>query len=379
MSQRYLATSGLGLERALLNELRGMKIKKPKVVTGGVEFQATRRGLYEVMQWGRIPQRVYLRVDEFRTRDIREVYRKTRRFEWERLIDGTVPIAARGHVQQSRIGGTGELVSGIADGLRDHFREDLGRPAPEVREEERATTQDDTALALMARCVDDRCQLNLGATQRLMHKRGWRTDTGPAPLRETLAAALLQIAEWTPDEALVDPMCGLGTISIEAARLARGLRPRIWPDDDYAVTHWANFDADLWDEIAELHRDDFEGDGVFFASDRDSEVLESARANAARAELPEDAISFTQQDVAQMRPPEDVAPGVILCNPPYGERLDDEGAIEALIQTWKAHWPGWRLALLAPKQMYLSPHGLKHRAEIVHGGLDVFFWVSGDS
>ncbi|CAN0568594.1 unnamed protein product, partial [Laminaria digitata] len=249
MAQRYFAVTSPGLEEVLLDELKGFKIKKPKVLQGGVEFQATGRGFYQVLRGSRIAHRLYLRVDDFRARDAYELYRKSRRFEWERLLIGGTPqrvVELRGVAHRSRLGGSGEVVDRVADGIYDRFVEELFVRPPKLMRDERYEGEGRTH-SLMVRLSEDRCELNLEAAGRAMHQRGWREETGRAPIRESLAAAMLRMSGWAPGMPLLDPMCGSGTFVIEAARQVAGLEPRAWTE--YMAFDFVNANRELFDEV----------------------------------------------------------------------------------------------------------------------------------
>ena len=386
MAQRYFAVTTPGLEEALLDELRGFKIKKPKIMQGGVEFQATGRGLYQVLCWSRIAHRLYLRVDEFRARDGIELYNKTRRFDWERLISGGEDedddrsiVQVRVVVHRSGIGGSGEALDRVADGLRDHFSQELKVYPPKVLREER-TRQKPGELTLMARVIEDRCELNLEASGKPLHQRGWRKETGAAPLRESLAAAILRLCEWREDEALVDPMCGSGTFLIEAARWRQNLGPRQW--SDYSALSFANANQELFDEVASdpPNASSDASPASIIGADHDADVIEVAGRNAARAEVSEEAafIHAEVKDLAATVSEAKGAPGLVVCNPPYGERLERSGAIRELLEQFASGaMSGWRLGILLPRDFDLTTavFPMKERARFTNGGLPVTLWV----
>jgi len=235
MSQRYFAVITPGLEGALASELRSLPTRKRSVVEGGVGFEATGVGFYQVMHRSRLANRVYLRVDEFRARDPQELYRKAKRIDWARLLHPGQPVVVEGRSKASRIFGSGAVVARVEDGIADYWRERLDRTPPDFGHPQR----------LLARLHEDRCTLSLDAAGALMHRRGWRLAPGRAPLRENCAAALLQLLGWQPGVPLIDPMCGSGTFLIEAARWAATLPPRRW--SSYAFHHWANFNPARWE------------------------------------------------------------------------------------------------------------------------------------
>lgn len=377
MAQRYVAITAPGLEPMLERELRAAKVKRPERILGGVEFDAAARGLYEVLLTSRVAHRIYLRVDSFRARDQREAYRKARRIDWERLIPPGAALATRATIRQSALYGSGALIDAVSDGIQDHFRHDLpgDLAVPRIDRSERSAAQLANTLHVMARLEDDLCQLNLEASRGSLHMRGWRAATGPAPVRESIAAAMLLAAEWTPDEPLLDPMCGSGTLLIEAARLAAGLMPRL-AHHDYALPQWANFNAELWDELRAREPVPHPSPAPIFGRDLDPEVLTLAQHNAERAQVTP-RVSFAQQDAATGLPPTS-RPGLVVCNPPYGERLANHQGVEALCKQLDAHFRGWRACLLLPDTIRPRPlRGTPWTAAttLLNGGIPVTIWT----
>lgn len=378
MSQTYFAVTAPGLEPALLEELRQMKIKRPEVLHGGVEFEATSRGFYEALCWVRTAHRLYLRVDEFRARENKELYRKARRFDWSRLIPQDARVHVRGVLRHSKLGGSGELIDAVADGLRDHFTIDEASAPPTITRHHEGGAPEadpDEVLVVMARSEEDRCQLNLEAGGAAMHVRGWRQEAGPAPLRESLAAAALLLAGWSPSEALLDPMCGAGTIPVEAARWAAGLPPR--QREHHAAARWANWRPERWEQVLALdHGAPEKARGPIWGRDVDGEVLGMARRNAARGEV-DGFVRFAQGDVAELEPPQGVDPGLVLCNPPYGERLEGREVVEVLLERFAQAFEGWRLAMVLPRDVSVSHPTLSTRAlaDFSNGGIPVRLWL----
>lgn len=375
MAQRYLAVTSPGLEEMMERELRAMKVKRLERVEGGVEFDATSRGLYEVLLGSRVAHRVYLRMDTFRARDLRECYRKARRFEWERLLGEGAKVAMRGVVKESYIYGSGALVDAVGDGLRDRYAFECKQlRGPQIDRSQHADHDPDT-FHLMARCDQDYCQLNLEATCGSLHLRGWRAHTGPAPMRETLAAAMLMACDWQPDEPLLDPMCGSGTFLIEAARLAAGLPPRL-KTHRYGVERWASFDAERWAELQQRAVGGGRGQARIVGRDMDAKVIEFARENARLAGVSE-RITFEVCEVSEGGAPQVSRPGVVICNPPYGERLSEGGAIAALGERLSSDFAGWRAALLLPDGMRPPTVGSRWRVALScrNGGIPVKLWT----
>ncbi|RVU48393.1 hypothetical protein EA187_02860 [Lujinxingia sediminis] len=372
MAQTYFATTQPGLEEALLAELRQLKIKKPRMLTGGVEFQATYATLYEANLTLRSATRIWLRLDEFRARDTSELYRKCRRFDWERLIGSDLTLNIHAHSQQSRMVHTGTIAEVVAQAIGERFADELQRPAPEFGES-------DQAQRIMVRIEGDRCQLSLDTSGPRLQQRGWRTESGPAPLRENIAAGLLLLSGWQPDQPLLDPMCGSATILIEAALMATKTPPNL--TRSFAFEGWQNLDsarlAAFRDSLRAARKP--EAPTRILGFDRDPHVLEAAAANARRAGV-DTQLHLTPAPLAELCSP-DTPPGLILTNPPYGERLESGDVLPTLIERWQNELPSWSLAFIWPREratevQALATHRLKSIATIFNGGISVDLWHS---
>jgi putative N6-adenine-specific DNA methylase len=206
-----------------------------------------------------------------------------------------------------------------------------------------------------------------------LHRRGHRQQTGKAPLRETLAAALLQASGWDAASPLIDPFCGAGTIPIEAALLARQRAPG--RTRRFAFESWRDFDAPAWQRLLAVA--DARGAAVaqlppILASDRDAGAVAATRANAERAGIAGD-LEISQRALSALAPPP--GPGWIVTNPPYGVRLGSSGDLRNLHAAFgrllRERCGGWQVALLAPNARLAAAAGLplEPQRELLHGGL----------
>lgn len=371
VTQRYFATTAPGFEGLLAREVASVGGKKLLELEGGVEFDATHKTLYRACYELRLAERVLLRVDAFRSRDFPEMYNKVRRFGWERLLGGGHRVRVKAAAHRSRLMHTGRIRETVKSAIEDRFREELRAKAPVIDDPE-------GAQYLLVRVVDDRCELSLDAAGELLHRRGWRRDVGEAPLRETLAAAILGSLGWNGSRPLLDPMCGSGTLPLEAARLASG-RPA-GELREFAFQRWANYREGLWREVIEQAAGvgGSQGEVMIFGSDIDGEVLSAARANAVRAGV-DGAVRLSVKAVDDQQPPVD-RPGLMVCNPPYGRRIghpeEGEMAWKRLLRVFAARFEGWELGVLLPTELTPGYPGLRCevREEFRHGGLRVRLW-----
>jgi putative N6-adenine-specific DNA methylase len=241
---------------------------------------------------------------------------------------------------------------------------------------------DDQPLSrLVLRGEADHFTLSVDSSGELLHKRGYRVEAGAAPLRETLAAAILALCDYDPALPFLDPMCGSGTFSIEAAAIAAGLPPG--RGRTFAFCDWPVLAAPEGDALREAAGPPPTGPfAPILASDRDPRMVETARRNAARAGV-QDRVDFRCASLGEGAP--SPGPGLLLLNPPYGHRLGDPRALSrhfrALGQTLRAAYPGVRLAVLCPSQPALDALAAGYRARpgqthgLRNGGLRILLAI----
>jgi putative N6-adenine-specific DNA methylase len=375
MTQRYFATTAPGFEDQLADEIDGIGGRKLEKSTGGVEFDATHRVFYRANYELRCANRLYLRVEEFRARDFPELYKKVRRYSWDRLLSEENRVFIRGVARHSHLIHTDRIAETVGDGLREHFEKNLKRKAPEI-----VDTLDGNAQLVLARMSDDRCQLSLDSSGDHLFKRGWRQHAVEAPIRETLAAGLLMRAGWTQRKPLVDPMCGSGTFLVEGAWMASKRAPGDMRE--FAFQRWANYRESLWADVVKCgRRRSHTGEKVqFYGFDANPEAVEAAKKNVDLAGTSA-CTEIRQADVAELVPPCEER-GMVIANPPYGERLAKGGGpravYETLIERFAEHFRGWRMGLILPSDITPSHDRLKFKEELrfQNGGIHVRFWLA---
>jgi len=244
-----------------------------------------------------------------------------------------------------------------------------------------ATKAGGSTQLFIVRIVHDECEISADTSGELLHRRGYRTEIAKAPLRETLAAAMVLASGWRPNEPLIDPMCGSGTIPIEAALFARRIAPGA--NRQFQFMNWPNFNAGLWSEIIDEARSTVNQTPLDIrGSDRDAGAISSATRNAERAGIAEDirfAVSSLSGSIAEM---EDVPDeGWILTNPPYGIRVGERGDLRDLYATLGANLrnkQGWRLGVLTTDRVLVGQMRLplRSRFDSRNGGIPVSFLVN---
>ncbi|HWA38970.1 MAG TPA: THUMP domain-containing protein [Burkholderiales bacterium] len=306
---------------------------------------------YRVNLWSRIASRVLWRVSEFQYANEHDVYAAAKAVDWTRYFAVERSIRVNVTAQKSPLKSLEFATLRIKDAVCDRFRDALGkrpdvdRVAPDVR--------------VHAFLEEKKGTLYLDTSGEPLFKRGWRADQGEAPLRENLAAGIIMLTGWQPGEPLLDPMCGGGTLLIEAAAMARGRAPGA--KRTFGFEKLKSFQASAWERIKTETRAEPAKDLQLFGSDNDPEALKAARRNLAEAGV-ERWVQLEQSDLLERAAP---APGgVMVANPPYGERMGSPEALAAfypkLGDALKKRFAGWRCYFFTadmrmPKLIRLQP------------------------
>jgi len=349
------ASTARGLEELLKTELDALGAQDLQVVQGGVHFRADDRVMYQSLLWSRLASRILLPLGEFGVWSDLDLYVGAQSIPWSEMFDSNTTFAIH-------FSGINEVIRNsqfgalrIKDAIVDSFtRQNLERPSVD---------REQPGIRINAWLNKDRVSIALDLSGTALHQRGYRQQTGQAPLKENLAAAIVMRAGWQNGTPLVDPMCGSGTLLIEAALIACDRAPGLLRSH-WGFTRWKKHDAALWQEVrSEALQRARTGTAAttsrFFGYDNDGRVLEWARANARRAGVFE-LFTFNQQDVLKLKNPlaGEAITGTVLSNPPYGERLESEPALIALHsqlgRIMKQHFGGWNLSLFSASPELLS-------------------------
>ena len=321
-----------GVEQLTAAELAGLDIAPEGTEPGGVAFHATTRQLYAANLELRTASRIVLRLAEFPARAFYELERKAGRVPWGTVLPPGAPARFRVSSRKSRLY--------HLDGIAQRLAAVAGGPAD--------AEADDQAQLFLVRVLRDVVTISADSSGALLHRRGWRLATAKAPLRETLAAAMLLGAGDREDLAFADPFCGAGTLPIEAALRRRRIAPGL--DRGFGFERWPGFDPETWRALRDAARlRILPRAGVpIQGSDRDAGAIDAAVANAERAGVAQD-IVFQQCPFSAARPP--AAAGLLATNPPYGVRVGDRRALRDLYRGFGAvvreRWAAWSVALLS--------------------------------
>lgn len=368
------AVAAPGLSPIVAAELAGLGLYASQASDAGVAFQASPSQLYLANLNLRVASRILVRLATFRAAHFSELEKGATSIDWERWLKRGSKVELRVTCRKSRLYHSGA----VADRLTDH----LARRGLEALKLSGLDDESEGRSQLVVVRIDrDQCTISLDSSGELLHRRGYRLATGKAPLRETLAAAMLLASCSDPSLPVVDPMCGSGTLPIEAALRARSIPPGL--HRTFAFESWPSFDrpafTSLKTESARAIR--ARAPNPIVGSDRDAGAIESARANAERAGVTDD-IDFVQRPLSAVTAPASGL-GLVVVNPPYGERVstgkDLRDLHARLGDVIRREFAGWAVGILAADARLIAATRLPLTARFTtsNGGIRVQYWAMG--
>ncbi len=319
MSQiELIATAAFGLEAIVAHELRQLGYQELQVENGRVTFSADIAAIARCNLWLRTADRLLLKVGEFEARSFEQLFEETKALNWNDWIPENAKFPVEGKSIKSKLFSVPDCQAIVKKAIVEKMKEKhktkwFEETGPRYRVE----------VALLA----DKATLTIDTSGAGLHKRGYRKLSGEAPLKETLAAALINISRWKPDRAFIDPFCGSGTIPIEAALIGRNIAPGL--GRDFVAESWPQMPRALWQRCREEARDSIRHDqplGIR-GGDLDNNAIKLAHYHAQEAGL-KNLISFQQQDAQELN--SRYKYGYLITNPPYGERLSEKEEVESL-------------------------------------------------
>ncbi len=357
-----------------------------KVEDGGVAWRGSLNSVARANLWLRTASRVLVRAAEFKATAFYEVELSARRIAWERYVGPKSTVRFRVTCRKSKLYHSDAVAQRFSDAVTrrvpgvhvDAVKSAGADEGDEADSAIRGKELESKEQLFVVRLLHDVCTVSADTSGALLHRRGYRQQIAKAPLRETIAAAMLLGAGWRPSAALVDPMCGSGTIAIEAARMARRIAPG--RDREFAFQDWPEFDANAWRSLvddarsAELR----EAPAPISAADRDPGAIEAARANAKRAGVAND-VAFEVAPISALDSAE--RGGWVVTNPPYGVRVGERDRLRNLYaqlgNVLRQNLAGWNVALLTADRRLEAQIGLAlaERFATRNGGIPVRLMV----
>lgn len=309
-----VATTQQFLEPVLVNELVNLGAENVQKHNRAVSFTGDLSVLYRANLCTRTALKVLVPFVKFHARNERDLYEEIRRIEWEKYLDVDGTLAIHTSLSTDFFNHSQFVSQKTKDAIVDRFREKFGRrPSVDIT---------DPHLSIAVHIVRDEVSISFDSSAESLHRRGYRTEQTLAPINEVTAAGMVLLTGWDGKGTFIDPMCGSGTILIEAALYAKNVAPGLFKKH-FGFMHWKNFDKKLWQQLVEEARNNIkETDTVFIGSDKTFKAIEIARANAERAGLDED-VRLSNKRFEEVKPPQG-STGIVIMNPPYGERLPIE-------------------------------------------------------
>lgn len=363
MKLSWFVSVAPGLEEVLCAELAELALKA-RAQPGGVEVRGDLSAGWRIALGSRIAGRLALHVGSARGASPQALTGAVRGMQWAQWVHPAqrVEVQSAGKVQRFR---KDQLEAAVRRGIEASLKGPRlpGRRPPR------------NPAVVRAVLTDKGVELSLDASGELLHRRGWRKATGKAPLRENLAAAVLRLAGWTPEEPLVDPMCGSGTFPIEAACVAEGVLPG--GRRSFAFEDWPGHDPRAFGALKKKLGSRGRARVTILGADRNEGAVKAARSNLDRAGVGR-AVQLLTCDVRALEPPAGV--GLLVCNPPWGLRVQDRGARGAWValgEAARARFSGWRIALIGPDADLARATGLslESAATFPSGGQRLTAWI----
>ena len=345
-----IATSAMGLEALVAKEVRELGYEC-QVDNGRILFQGDEKAIAKSNLWLRTADRVRLKIGEFKATTFDELFEKTKALPWEKFLPENAEFPVSGKSVKSKLFSVSDCQSivkkAIVERMKKHYKKEgwFEENGPLFKIE--VALHKDIAL------------LTIDTSGSGLHKRGYRVAQGEAPIKETLAAALVMLTNWTPDRPFVDPFCGSGTLPIEAALMGQNIAPGF--NREFVSENWHWIPSSVWDEVR-LEAEDlanYDQPLDITGSDIDHRLVKIAQENAFEAGLG-DLISFKQMRVQDFTTTKQY--GVIVGNPPYGERLGEKGAVQKMYHEMGqafADLETWSVYILTSDEEFETHYGKK--------------------
>lgn len=368
MSQlELIATASFGLEAVVARELKALGYSQQTVEDGRVTFVADEAAICRTNLWLRSADRVLIKLSSFPAHDFGELFDKTRELPWDEWLPEDAQFPVRGKSVRSGLHSVPDCQAIVKKAIVERLKQSYNR---------NWFDEDGARYAVEVSVLKDVATLTIETTGDGLHKRGYRKLTGKAPIRETLAAGLLQLSYWNNSRPFIDPFCGTGTIPIEAALIGKKMAPGL--NRQFSAEKWHRVPQEMWQAAREEARDRADGklDSRLIANDIDDKGLSMARYHAQQAGVADD-IHFQQKPFAELTTKREY--GCVICNPPYGERSGDVSEAEEVYRQMRdvfAAFETWSIYVLAahPKFESLFGRRAERRRKLYNGRIECTYF-----
>lgn len=362
-----IATAAFGVESIVAHELRQLGYDRLTTENGKVTFVSDELGICRANLWLRSAERVLVKVGEFSAETFEELFQQTKGLPWEAWLPQSAAFPVEGKSIKSQLHSVPDCQAIVKKAIVEKLKETYKL---------QWFPEDGPLYTVEVALLNNVATLTIDTSGAGLHKRGYRQLAGQAPLKETLAAAMIQLSRWSPERALLDPFCGTGTIPIEAALIAQNRAPGL--KREFVSEKWPNLPRELWQEAWQEALDLWQPTTPLhiYGSDIDPRALQLARIHAQEAGLTEQ-VHFQRLPVAEARSRFDY--GHIITNPPYGERVGEKTEIGMLYQELGKVWQelkSWSLHMLTTEkrpEQYLGRRWDKSR-KLYNGRLECHYY-----
>lgn len=315
---KLVATAAFGLEAVVAKELKNLGFKNLEVENGKVTYSTDVEGIIKSNLWSRCADRIHICIAEFTATSFEELFEKVKALPWEDYMPEDANFIINAKSVKSTLFSLSDIQSISEKAIIEKLKENYTVTW---------FSKSGAKYPVLVSILKDKVTVLLDTSGVALHKRGYREDANMAPIKETMAAALINISGWTPDKPFMDPLCGSGTIAIEAAMIGLNIAPGL--GRKFLCEEWDMVPTDLWKSARKeaYSAIDYDKTLNISASDISGKLVELSRSNAEKAGV-DDYITFRALDVRKLNT---LTPkGTLICNPPYGERLEEKATIDVL-------------------------------------------------
>ena len=362
---QYFATVARGLESIAAQELERLGAQEVRPDFTGVHFVGDHTLMYRVNLWARTIFRVLVKLAEFPCPNADRLYQEVQKIAWQQYLQPHHTLAVNSTGGNRQLNHTHFTALQIKNAIVDQQRRQFGQRS--------SVDSKNPDILINAHIHQNRCLLSLDSSGSSLHRRGYRPAMGLAPLKETLAAALLEMADWQPGIPFLDPLCGSGTLPLEASLKALNIAPGLFRQR-FGFESWPNFEINIWQNLLTEAKESqlSELTAPIMGSDRNGDILEQAKLNAQQCGV-DNQVKFNLAELSQVEAPADH--GIIICNPPYGERLGNTQELVNLYKllgdVFKQRFKGWTGYILTGNKELAKRVGLKasRRIPVYNGAI----------
>ena len=366
-----IASATMGLEGIIANELKNLGYERINAFNGKVEFEGTYKDICRANINLRCADRVYLKMGEFKATTFEELFQGTKKLAWEEIIpvDGEFPVSWISSVKSklfSKSDSQAIIKKAIVEKLKQTHRIEK-------------FPENGSLYKIKVQIVKDIVTIAIDTSGEPLHKRGYREQNNEAPIKETLAAAMIYLTRWQGDgRPLIDPTCGTGTLAIEAAMIAKKKAPGI--NRRFVSEEWDIIGDDNWETAVNeaLSKELNDIESPIFASDIDGQVIEVAKKNALNAGVG-NLILFEHKNLLEVYNYTNAEKGVLISNPPYGDRLEDKESVERLYRLMGdvfRKFPTWSYYIITSHEKFedLFERRADKNRKLYNGGLKCYYY-----